>query len=128
MYYSAGSVGKTVLLTVHLDPREHMHWCRSCPATSPGWSCWLKGHRPPWGPPASHQEARAAYLGVFSEALPAGLWVMAALSNRLGVFVACGAVGVPRCMPVPLQHLRLHAMVPGSLGEPRLHLLPWCLE
>lgn len=50
MYCSAGSVGKTVLLTVHLDPGVGMYQCQSCPATSQGWSCQHKGHRPPWDP------------------------------------------------------------------------------
>jgi len=31
---------------------------------------------------------------------------MRALSNRLGVYIACGAVGVPRRGPVPLLSTR----------------------
>lgn len=86
MYYSAGCVQKTVLLTVHLDPRERTYQHGLCPVTSSGWSCRYKGHQPPWGPPALHWGAQATYWGVFSEVLPAGLWIMGALSNRLQVF------------------------------------------
>lgn len=86
MYYSAGCVQKTVLLTVHLDPRERTYQHGLCPVTSSGWSCQCKGHQPPWGPPALRWGAQATYSGVFSEVLPAGLWLMGALSNRLQVF------------------------------------------
>lgn len=112
MYYSAGSVGKIVLLTVHLDPGTYIrryvrtvhlectYWHGSCPATSPGWSCRCKGHRLPWGPPASHQEALAACWAYFQKCcLQAfgwwGLWVTgcefllpAVLSGCPGVFLS----------------------------------------
>lgn len=73
MYDSAGSVGKTVLLAVHLDPGERTYGHGLCPITSPAWSCQHKGHWPPWGPPVLHQGVQAACLGVFLEVLPPGL-------------------------------------------------------
>lgn len=78
MYCSAGSVGKPVLLKVHLDP-EVVHP-----------SDHVLQH--PWAGAArikvtgrlgisSLQEVQATCLGIFPEVLPAVLWLVRASSN-----------------------------------------------
>lgn len=67
MYCSADSVGKTVLLTVHLDPGVGTYPRRSCLATSLGWSCQDKGHRWPWDPQPHTKRCRPPAWAYFQQ-------------------------------------------------------------
>lgn len=67
---------------------------------------------------SSLQEMQATFLGLFPGVLPAGLWLVRALSNSLQVFVVCSAVGVPRYVSISAQHPRLQVMALSNPGGP----------